>query len=91
MGSNKKPGTSITARTVVATFCPTRLDDVRPEGWAHIGWRGLWQALWTVDDSDSPYFGQTIWWPLDGAPWFGWVPDEDLFDREEAGAPGSAP
>ncbi len=90
MGSNKRPAASVTARKVVATFCPTRLDDVRPEGWARLGWRGVWQALWVVDDADSPYLGQTIWWPLDGEPWFGWVPEEDLFDVEEAGECGPA-
>ena len=67
-------------RTVEATFSPTRVEDLRPEGWDAIGWRGTWQALWNVDDPDSPYHGQTVWMPLLAESWIGLVPDEDLLD-----------
>ena len=71
-----------TTKPVVATFSPTRLDDLTDHGWAAIGWRGTWQALWSLHEPTSPYHGQMLWMPLGEHQHLGLVPDEDLLDVE---------
>jgi hypothetical protein len=77
-------------RTVIATFSPHRLQDLSPFAVQHVGWRGPWTALWTLDDPTSRYYGQTIWWPTAENERFGLVPDEDLADVQEVDPPTAA-
>jgi hypothetical protein len=71
-----------------ATFRPKRSGNLRPEAEKWIGWRGLWQAAFLIEE--GPYEGQ---WactlhlkrdgtygnaPHPGADAFDWVPEEDL-------------
>jgi hypothetical protein len=70
-------------RRIIATFNPTRVQDLNPAAAAHIGWRGEWSALWTLDDPANAYHAQTVWWPTSEHERFGLVPDEDLRDAEE--------
>ena len=64
---------------VEATFQPRRTDNLRPEAHAALGMRTLWQALWKQDAKD-PYPGQWALCPVDGNPFWNWVPQEDLAD-----------
>ena len=64
---------------VEATFRPQRTDNLRPEAHAALGMRTLWQALWKQGEGD-PYPGQWALCPVDGNPFWNWVPQEDLTD-----------
>lgn len=74
---------------VRATFRPQRTDDLKPEGFAAIGWRGLWDATWVVE-APSHYAGEWAMMPRDedgspvgdGLPRFAWTPLCDLADVE---------
>ena len=65
-----------------ATFEPKRRETLRPDAAPFVGQTFTWRFLWVVDEEDGgPYVGQAVWEPADrDAPWFGWVPDEDLAD-----------
>lgn len=84
---------------VRATFRPRRTDDLKPEGHAAIGWRGLWRVMGVVD-RPSKYAGEWQLMPVaddgspigDGLPQFAWTPGCDLADVElvRVGIPDSA-
>jgi hypothetical protein len=65
-----------------ATFNPKRTDDLKPGAASFIGWRGIWEALWIIED--GPYEGQwaiginDVSHQLKKQPPFIWVPGCDL-------------
>lgn len=70
-----------------AEYQPQRRDDLKPAAEEWIGWRGLWEAAFVIDE--GPYEGQfacTVKLKRDGtygAPYpparaFAWVPQCDL-------------
>jgi hypothetical protein len=62
---------------VEATFRPTRLDDLKPEVKGKVGERGIFQAVWIVEDGH--YEGQWAMSPQDFNHWqFVWTPLCDL-------------
>lgn len=66
---------------VLATFRPSRTDDLTPEAACWIGWRGVWSASWIVERGQ--YEGQWAMMPLDphgNYPPFAWMPFCDLAD-----------
>lgn len=73
--------------TVVATFQPKRVDDLKPGAASLIGQSGEWRAIWIIDDSEE-YNGQWAMQPLDDLghrcvtcdpdEGFSWVPECDL-------------
>lgn len=67
---------------VYAVFKPKQTDDLKPGVSDWIGYRGLWQAMWMVDEEDGgSYVGQWamgIYDRLDPPPPFVWVPRCDL-------------
>mgnify|MGYP003348215395 CR=1 FL=1 len=64
---------------VIATFSPTRTDDLKPGVMQMIGSRLEWSAGWCIED--GPYKGQQAMIPC-ADPWFAWVPECDLTDIE---------
>ena len=65
---------------VDATFKPLNRDDLKPGVADYIGYRGLWQALWMIDEEDGgSYVGQFAMGPHDfRSESFVWVPQCDL-------------
>ena len=74
-----------------ATFCPRRVDDLKPDAIPHVGQTFEWMAAWPITEEDGgPYVGEwamTLAYRSDGAPNinFGWVPSGDLViaDQQE--------
>jgi hypothetical protein len=73
--------------TFIATFQPRRTDDLKPGVAEWIGWSGVWQAMWMIQEGESTKFvGQWACAPqydrnTVSLP-FAWVPDEDLVIQE---------
>jgi len=64
---------------VDATFEPLNRDDLKPGIAEFIGHRGLWQAVWMIDEDDGgSYVGQWAMNPYDFKMPFVWVPLCDL-------------
>jgi hypothetical protein len=72
---------------VTATYRPRRTDDLKTDTQRWIGYRGVWQAYWLIED--GPYAGEWAMLPdrpdvspvpLDGY----WVPSGDLAGTEAA-------
>lgn len=61
---------------ILATFQPTRADDLHNGAREYVGWRGAWEAQWVIED--GPYAGQWAMLPVDRSVSFGWVPLADL-------------
>ena len=65
-----------------ATFEPVRTDDLTPRSVDWIGWTGVWQAAWVIEE--GPYEGQFACTVYDRGPdspqadAFAWVPECDL-------------
>jgi hypothetical protein len=73
--------------TFTATFQPRRTDDLKPGVAEWIGWRGVWQVMWMIEEGESSKFvGQWACAPrydcATAAPPFAWIPDEDLVIHE---------
>lgn len=68
----------------IATFKPEHMDDLRLEARDWIGWRGVWEAVWLIDEGafEGQYACAVV--PMqDKAPpadAFVWVPSGDLVD-----------
>jgi hypothetical protein len=64
---------------VVATFTPTRVDDLSTYALPWVGVTTKWSAGWLIDE--GPYSGQFAMIPMntpDGLAPMGWVPGSDL-------------
>jgi hypothetical protein len=68
---------------VVATFQPKRLDTLKPEAAAAVGYRGRFRVIWEITEEDGgPYVGQWAFEFCDRGLRQGWVPEEDLEEIE---------
>jgi hypothetical protein len=65
---------------VDATFTPRRVDDLKGGAAQWIGWRGIWEASWLIEeDSGVPWVGEWHMMVVPPAPLnFIWAPSGDL-------------
>lgn len=75
---------------IMATFQPTRTDNLKPGSEKWIGRRMLFEIVWGIDD--GPYEGDwaALHYSPPGPEHFGWVPVCDLQDIEMAPSQSSA-
>lgn len=69
---------------VEATFRPRREDDLREAARKWIGWRGLFEASWIIEEGEySGEWACSVRPPIENGPpadAFVWVPEGDLVD-----------
>ena len=69
---------------ILATFTPIDQETLSPGVADEIGWRGIWQAVWVIEEGE--YAGQWAMAPR-GAPAdlpsFAWAPFGELSDIRE--------